>query len=291
MRSTNMLAVFAAVISVSCAGSAPAATLPRLARAQEIGTLPADAATSPGCTTEATSAPPGWLFRAPGSGAHPAVLMLHKGFAYDAPLAHVATRALGRAYAAHLCPLGVTTFALDYRASAIGLDEMRDVAAAHDLLVQRPDVDARRIIVMGGSHGGYMALRAVTDAPRDFAAAVALYTFGDVGAVLRRRALDNPSTRETIHRLGAPAPGNQRYRAISPLYHLDGIAVPALLIAATRDQFLPDMRALHAGLVAGSHAVEYHEVAGARHGFEVGETVATDTLWRTATEFIARVTA
>lgn len=41
-------------------------------------------------------------------------------------------------------------------------DALRDISALLDLIAQRPEMDARRVIVSGGSYGGYMSLAVAT---------------------------------------------------------------------------------------------------------------------------------
>jgi len=173
---------------------------------------------------------------------------------------------------------------VDYRSSPLGGAEMADVDAAYDSLArQSTRIDTSRIAVMGGSHGGYMTLQALAQHHRPFVGGVALYGFADVGDVLRRHVIDNPSTRATVHLLGDPAHARAPARYNGVNVTLSRITTPLLLVTGDRDEFVTDMRRIHAAL---PHA-EYHEIAGASHGCEVDDGAATDQLWQRATAFLA----
>jgi dipeptidyl aminopeptidase/acylaminoacyl peptidase len=266
-----------------------------ISRAQEIGAVSDRGVESlpAGCRETPQNAPRGWLFQ-PASDERsldklrPAVVMLHKGFAYDRAAAAHATLLLGRAYASRLCGRGIAVMALDYRYSAVGGHEMDDVVAAFDQLAAVPSIDRNRIGLVGGSHGGYMTLLALAERRRPFASGAAFYTFGDVAAVFERGILHNPATRLTQRHLGDLVTHAAAYRRISPASQLDRVSVPLLLISGTDDEFAPDMRSLRDGLQAAGADFEFHEVSGGRHGFEVDQGRATEQLWQLATAFLER---
>lgn len=218
----------------------------------------------------------------------PAVVAIHGGFA-DKPNTAQATENLGRNYAERLCPLGFAVFSVDYRWSAFGMEEMEDVAGAYDYLLTRPEIDPQRLVVMGGSHGGYMTMMAVTSAKykRPFALAVNLYGFVDIAdLVTADKEKNNPQVKLTIQQLGTPDANPSAYREISPRYHIDQLDVPLLIVVGTKDQFLNQLRAFSADLKKAGKDYEYHEVDGAGHGFEQGQEPYTTTLWNYVIAFL-----
>ena len=89
--------------------------------------------------------------------------------------------------------------------------------------------DADRLIIRGGSAGGYTTLCALTFTDT-FKAGASLYGIGDLMALLRdthkfeSRDLDN---------LIAPLPGGEDvYRARSPLFHTDRLDCPVIFSRA-----------------------------------------------------------
>lgn len=233
----------------------------------------------------------GYLFL-PGGEAkkpHAAVVIMHGGFADDPEKADRVARQVGLSYSSHLCPLGFGVFSVDYRWSAFGMGEMEDVAGAFDYLVTRPEIDKNRIAAMGPSHGGYMAVMAVTspEHKRPFAVAVDLYGFVDVAdLVASGREQDNPQAKLTIQQLGNPGSNPGAYRAISPRYHIGSLDTPLLIVVGTEDQFLDQLRAFRADLKKAGKDYEYHEVAGARHGFDTNQEPYTTALWNYVTAFL-----
>lgn len=58
----------------------------------------------------------------------------------------------------HFLSEGYVVLEADYRRYHFGDEELEDVVAAYRYLASRPEVDPDRIVVAGGSHGGYLAL-------------------------------------------------------------------------------------------------------------------------------------
>ena len=78
---------------------------------------------------------------------------------------------------------GSTGYGVDYRDAAIkdwGGADLEDVAAAADYLKTLPYVDPERLVVFGGSYGGFMAFIAATKKPDIWRAAVAWVGVSDL---------------------------------------------------------------------------------------------------------------
>ncbi len=90
-----------------------------------------------------------------GDGPFPAVLYIHGGVGGSGPDA--AARMLQGRVPTQFHERGYVGMATDYRRFHFGEDEIQDVLAAFRRLGQLPFVDAKRIAVIGGSHGGYLA--------------------------------------------------------------------------------------------------------------------------------------
>src|SRR5437016_11606580 len=59
----------------------------------------------------------------------------------------------------------------------MGGGDLQDVLAAADWIKQSGYVDPKKLILMGGSYGGYMTMMGVTKAPETLAAGVAIVPF------------------------------------------------------------------------------------------------------------------
>ena len=98
------------------------------------------------------------IFRLPrGEGPHPAIMFIHGGIGgarqRPGPAAYVQAHFLANRYA---------ILEVDYRRYHFGDEELEDIVACYRYLKSRSEVDRSRIGVIGGSHGGYLALMLAT---------------------------------------------------------------------------------------------------------------------------------
>jgi len=151
------------------------------------------------------------LLKPQGTGPFPAVVLLHdcSGLgpgSSGAPMRWAAefvargyVVALPDSFAPRGHPRGVCTTPYAERAGVEPRRRAQDARSALDLLAQQPYVDARRVAVMGASHGGTTTLlamsppartRSIGQAATEFRAAVALYP----GCALPRSAVSSSAT-------------------------------------------------------------------------------------------------
>jgi dipeptidyl aminopeptidase/acylaminoacyl peptidase len=114
--------------------------------------------------------------------------------------------------------------------------DYQDLMAAVDLIVQRPDVDAERLGVAGGSYGGYMTNWIVGHTNR-FKAAITMrclsnflsfYGTSDIGPWFGEREL-----------AGSPRDQLARYWELSPLAHVEKVQTPILILHGEQDLRCP----------------------------------------------------
>jgi dipeptidyl aminopeptidase/acylaminoacyl peptidase len=114
-----------------------------------------------------------------------------------------------------------------------------DVMAITDVVVERPDIDAARTAMMGGSYGGYMAnwMAGHTDRFKAIVSHAGLWAldqmFGTTDAP--------PFWRRSF---GDPRSQPERYLASSPHLHADKIVTPMLIIHGDKDYRVPVGEAL-----------------------------------------------
>lgn len=111
-----------------------------------------------------------------GDGPFPAVLFIHGGVG-GAPLRAI-VNGTRNPVPEHFYQLGYVVMSTDYRRYHFGDDEIRDVIAAYEKLAGYSFVDAERIGVIGGSHGGYLTMMLATRVSP--AAAVSFAGLGDI---------------------------------------------------------------------------------------------------------------
>lgn len=95
-----------------------------------------------------------------GPGPHPAIMFIHGGLGGSGFVSLL--RGSDQYVQAHLFCASYAIFQIDYRRFAFGEDEMEDVVAGYRYLQKRAEIDTSRIGVIGGSHGGYLALMLAT---------------------------------------------------------------------------------------------------------------------------------
>ena len=127
---------------------------------------------------------------------------------------------------------GGTGYGLDFRVppkfGPSGASEFNDILGAANFLKRRPDVDAKRIGVWGGSYGGYMTALALSRASDIFAAGVDYAGVHDWNGVLKVYAA-----------AGAPAGQDSLSWASSPLASVKRWRSPVLVIQADDDRNVP----------------------------------------------------
>ncbi|MBI3208690.1 MAG: alpha/beta fold hydrolase [Candidatus Solibacter usitatus] len=116
------------------------------------------------------------LRKPPGEKPMPAILFLHGGVGGSA---FAALKSMTRARVPdYFLKRGFVIMAADYRGYHFGEDEIQDALAAVRQLESYPYVDKKRIAIIGGSHGGYLAAMAATRTP--LAAVVSLAGLTDI---------------------------------------------------------------------------------------------------------------
>ncbi|HUI83548.1 MAG TPA: S9 family peptidase [Candidatus Binatia bacterium] len=118
-----------------------------------------------------------------------------------------------------------------------GGQELNDVLDAAEWIRKSPFVDPKKLIVMGGSYGGYLTMMAVTKAPDMWAAGVALVPFVNWFTEI---ANEDPRLREyDLATMGDPAKNKALYEDRSPINFVDHIKAPLLLLAGGNDPRCP----------------------------------------------------
>lgn len=122
-------------------------------------------------------------------------------------------------------------------------DHVVAVVPAVDRVVELGIAEPERIGVMGHSYGGYGVLALLAGSNR-FAAGVASAAHGDMAGMFGRLAPDGTSSTRWAEagqgRMGAPPwESPDRYVENSPVFHLDGVEAPLLLLHGTEDRNTP----------------------------------------------------
>jgi len=118
-----------------------------------------------------------------------------------------------------------------------GGGELHDVLDAADWIKKSGFVDPKKLIVMGGSYGGYLSMMAVTKAPDMWAAGVPIVPFVNWATEI---ANEDPLLREyDLATMGDPVKNKALYDDRSPINFVDQIKAPLLLLAGGNDPRCP----------------------------------------------------
>ena len=154
-------------------------------------------------------------------------------------------------------------------------DSVRDMASAIDFVATQPQLDAQRVLVMGGSYGGYMALAASTRLADRIAGAVATVGISNFVSFLQ----NTESYRRDLRRAEY---GDERdpfmrdfLLSISPLTHAAQITKPLFVIQGKNDPRVPwtESEQIVRGLQQRGRPVWYMLADNEGHGFVRRENV------------------
>lgn len=155
-----------------------------------------------------------------------------------------------------------------------GIADVQDCVSAARFLVDRGDVDSERLIIRGGSAGGFTVLSAL--AFHDvFTAGANMYGVADLSAL----ALDTHKfeSRYLDNLVGRWPEDREIYDARSPINHLDGFTSPMIVLQGDEDEVVPpnQSRMIVDALDERGVPVAYLEFEGEQHGFRKAETIVT----------------
>jgi dipeptidyl aminopeptidase/acylaminoacyl peptidase len=157
-----------------------------------------------------------------------------------------------------------------------GVVDVQDCVAAALAMGARRLADPNRLIIRGGSAGGFTTLAALTTADV-FAAGISQYGIADLETLARD---SHKFEARYLDSLVGPYPEDRAsYIERSPIHHLDQLSAPILLLQGTEDRVVPPKQAEM--LAAAAHQkhlpVALIMFEGEGHGFRRAETIKAAT--------------
>jgi dipeptidyl aminopeptidase/acylaminoacyl peptidase len=214
-----------------------------------------------------------------GTGLPPAVINIHGGptgqstAGYNARAQFFATR--GYAYL-EVNYRGSTGYGKSYMAllrGQWGVLDVEDTVGGAQYLVDAGLVDPQRLVIMGGSAGGYTVLKALVDHPGFFKAALCLYGVSNMFTL----AADTHKFEERYldSMLGPLPEASAIYRERSPIFYADRIVDPIAVFQGEIDRVVPKAQSdeIVASLQRRGIPHEYHVYGGEGHGWRKRETI------------------
>ena len=173
---------------------------------------------------------------------------------------------------------GSTGFGREFRQrlnGTWGITDTNDCLNAARFLAAQGEVDGARLLIRGGSAGGYTTLCALTFHD-DFAAGASYYGISDLEPFATGDTHKFESRYE--HTLVGPWPeAADDYRARSPIHFVDMISTPMLLLQGAEDEVVPPSQSeiMVDALAAKGLPYAYLLFEGEQHGFRMAETIRT----------------
>lgn len=155
-----------------------------------------------------------------------------------------------------------------------GVADVEDVIAATEAVVAKGLADPGKLMISGGSAGGYTVLSALAFHAL-YAAGASYYGVADLKKLL---ALTHKFESGYLYALTGTQVGHTEevFKARSPLEHADQISAPVIFFQGDKDFVVPpsQSRDMAASLEKRGVPVAYFEFAGEGHGFRSAETIA-----------------
>ena len=154
-----------------------------------------------------------------------------------------------------------------------GIVDVDDNINAARYLVEQGKADPARLIIRGGSAGGYTTLAALTFHPEGFKAGASYYGVSDVEALATDTHKFESRYLDTL--IGPYPAAKEIYRARSPIHFTDRLSCALILFQGLEDKVVPpDQSEKMANAVrAKGLPVAYLAFEGEQHGFRKAETI------------------
>jgi dipeptidyl aminopeptidase/acylaminoacyl peptidase len=156
-----------------------------------------------------------------------------------------------------------------------GVYDVEDAVDAARYLAEQGLADKNRMVIMGGSSGGYTVLEALCRAPGMFKAGICLY---GVSNLLTLVADTHKFEERYLDSLIGPLPETaDRYRERSPVFHAHLLNDPVAIFQGTEDRVVPPSQSeeIVGSLRNRGITHEYHVYEGEGHGWRKSETIET----------------
>jgi dipeptidyl aminopeptidase/acylaminoacyl peptidase len=212
-------------------------------------------------------------YNLPRNGEHPAIVYVHGG-----PTAQ--TMNTFNRFIQCMANQGYIVIAPNYRGSTgygrefqqanlfdMGGGDLQDVLAAADWIKQTGYVDPKKLILMGGSYGGYLTMMGVTKAPAVWAAGVPIVPFVNWFTEIQNE--DPVLQQSDLATMGDLEKNKTLYEDRSPINFVDQIKAPLYLLAGGNDPRCPKEEAQQVvdAVKKRGGVVEYKVYENEGHGF------------------------
>ena len=215
-----------------------------------------------------------------GSGLPPAIVNVHGGptsqrvASYSADAAFFTSRGWAFLEVNYRGSTGYGRSYMDALKGHWGEYDVEDAVGAAHALADQGLADPQRLVIKGGSAGGYTVLNVLIRHPGVFKAGICLFGVSNLFTL----AADTHKFEERyLDSLVGPLPeAAERYRAWSPIFHADQIRDPIAIFQGAEDRVVPpdQSESIVAALRARGVPHLYRLFEGEGHGWRKAETIA-----------------
>jgi dipeptidyl aminopeptidase/acylaminoacyl peptidase len=221
-------------------------------------------------------------FRGPAGDAPPLLVLIHGGptsataDVFRLSIQYWTSRGFG------VCDVnygGSTGYGREYRnrlRDSWGVVDVRDAENAALFLAKQGKADRSKLVIRGGSAGGYTTLACLAFSDT-FRCGASLYGISDLALMVKDT---HKFESRYLDRLVGEYPKDEaRYRQRSPIFHLDGFDRPVILLQGLEDKVVPPNQAelILESLKKRGVPVAYVAFAGEQHGFRKAENIIRAT--------------
>ncbi len=150
-----------------------------------------------------------------------------------------------------------------------GVADVEDCLAAARYLTEKGEVDGKRLVITGGSAGGYTTLAALAFGDA-FCAGASYFGVADIGLLA-----DHTHKFESRYLDGLVGTDPAEMRRRSPLYSADQITVPVILFQGLEDKVVPPEQAQMIADALADRGIPHAHITyeGEDHGFRKAENI------------------
>ena len=184
-------------------------------------------------------------------------------------------------FAQYMVAKGYTYLCPDYRGSTghgrafamgnqddWGVGDTQDCLHGANFLAGLPGIDRQRIAIYGGSYGGYMVACCLARDPH-YRFACGAYKYGDTNLFTSWAQCERGTRLYSEMQMGHPSQARATYRAASPIFEVDQIKKPLLILHGLDDDVCPPQSTEEwvEALRRVGATFEYKTYPGVAHGF------------------------
>lgn len=209
----------------------------------------------------------------------PAIIRIHGGptsqavAGWQRDAQFFGTRGYAVLYVNHRGSTGYGRAYMDALRCNWGIVDVEDTISAAHFLIDQRIADPERLVVMGGSAGGYTVLETLCQAPGTFRAGICSYGISNLLTLAADTHKFEAHYLDTL--IGALPAASETYRERSPLFHAHQIRDPLAIFQGEEDSIVPRSQsdAIVAALKRNGIPHEYHIYPGEGHGWRKPETI------------------